>query len=181
MPPLVSVMWLEKENEISENAGGFTSCVCQSLSCVQLFVILRTVAHQAPLSMGFSRQEYWSGLPFPSPGESSQPRSQVQVSCIGRWILYHLSHEGSSHVFRVCIYHGVRMKRPSLELDSTERYSCCVKGVKIDSAGALVQGGEAGVFRSTLCSLPHPKQLCGLGQITSFPWAQTVHSIDSED
>ena len=33
-----------------------------------------TVAHQAPPSMGFSRQEYWSGLPFPSPGESSQPR-----------------------------------------------------------------------------------------------------------
>ena len=30
-----------------------------------------TVAHQAPLSMGFSRQEYWSGLPFPSPGDSS--------------------------------------------------------------------------------------------------------------
>ena len=33
-----------------------------------------TVAHQAPLSMGFSRQEYWSGLPSPSPGESSPAR-----------------------------------------------------------------------------------------------------------
>ena len=38
----------------------------QSLSHVRLFV---TVAHQAPLSMGFSRQEYWSGLPCPSPGD----------------------------------------------------------------------------------------------------------------
>ena len=39
-------------------------CVCvQLLSCVQLFVIPWTAAHQAPLSMGFSRQEYWSGLP----------------------------------------------------------------------------------------------------------------------
>ena len=37
------------------------------LSRVQLFVTPWTVAHQAPLSMGFSRQEYWSGLPFPSP------------------------------------------------------------------------------------------------------------------
>ena len=37
------------------------------LSHVQLFVILWTVSRQAPLSMGFSRQEYWSGLPFPSP------------------------------------------------------------------------------------------------------------------
>ena len=36
-------------------------------SCVWLFVTLCTVAHQAPLSMGFSKQEYWSGLPFPSP------------------------------------------------------------------------------------------------------------------
>ena len=36
--------------------------------CVRLFAILWTVAHQAPLSMGFSRQEYWSGLPCPPPG-----------------------------------------------------------------------------------------------------------------
>ena len=41
-----------------------------------------TVAHQALLSMRFSRQEYWSGLPFPSPGRSSQHRNQTQVSCI---------------------------------------------------------------------------------------------------
>ena len=42
-------------------------------SCVQLFVTPWTVAHQAPLSMGFSRQEYWSGLPFPSPGNLPDP------------------------------------------------------------------------------------------------------------
>ena len=40
----------------------------QLLSWVQLFVTPWTIAGQAPLSMGFSRQEYWSGLPFPSPG-----------------------------------------------------------------------------------------------------------------
>ena len=45
----------------------------QSLSCVQLFVTLWTVAHQAPLSMDFSRQEYWSGLPTPSPGDLPDP------------------------------------------------------------------------------------------------------------
>ena len=39
------------------------------LSCVRLFETPWTVAHQAPLSMKFSRQEYWSGLPFPSPGD----------------------------------------------------------------------------------------------------------------
>ena len=51
----------------------------KALSCVRFFVTLWTVAHQAPLSMEFSRQEYWSGLPFPSPGDlpdsGIEPRS----------------------------------------------------------------------------------------------------------
>ena len=42
-------------------------------SCVALFVTLWTVAHQAPLSIGFSRQEYWSGLPCHSPGDLPSP------------------------------------------------------------------------------------------------------------
>ena len=45
----------------------------KSLSRVQLFATLWTVAHQAAPSMGFSRQEYWSGLPFPSPGHLPNP------------------------------------------------------------------------------------------------------------
>ena len=40
---------------------------------MQLFVTLWTVARQAPLSMGFSRQEYWSGLPFPPPADLPNP------------------------------------------------------------------------------------------------------------
>ena len=43
------------------------------LSYVQLFVNPWTVAHQAPLSVEFSRQEYWSGLPFPPPGDPPDP------------------------------------------------------------------------------------------------------------
>ena len=46
----------------------------KSLSCVRLFAIPWTVAHQALPSMGFSRQECWSGLPFPSPGDLPNPR-----------------------------------------------------------------------------------------------------------
>ena len=45
----------------------------KSLSCVQFFTTPWTVAYQAPPSMGFSRQEYWSGLPFPSPGDLPDP------------------------------------------------------------------------------------------------------------
>ena len=43
------------------------------LSRVQLFAAPWTVARQAPLSMGFSRREYWSGLPFPFPGDLPNP------------------------------------------------------------------------------------------------------------
>ena len=45
----------------------------KSLNRVRLFVTLWTVAYQAPLSVGFSRQQYWSGLPFPSPGDLPNP------------------------------------------------------------------------------------------------------------
>ena len=65
------------------------------------------VAHQAPLSMGFSRQEYWSGLPCLPPGGSSQPRDQTPVSqvyFIGKQVFcfffffYHLCHLRSIYI-----------------------------------------------------------------------------------
>ena len=63
-------------------------CVC-TLSHVQLLVTPWTVAYQAPPSMGFSRQEYWSRLLFPSPGDL--PKQGIKfashISCIGRWVL----------------------------------------------------------------------------------------------
>ena len=49
------------------------ACMLSHFSCAQLLVTPRTVAHQAPLSMGFSRQEYWSGLPCPPPGNLPNP------------------------------------------------------------------------------------------------------------
>ena len=60
----------------------------KSLSYVRLFATLGTAAHQAPLSIGFSRQEYWSGLPFPSPGDlpdpGTEPRSPTCQADAGR-------------------------------------------------------------------------------------------------
>ena len=53
-----------------------------------------TVAYQAPLSMGFSRQEYWSGLPFPSPGDPPDPGIKLGFPHC-RQTLYRLSHQGS--------------------------------------------------------------------------------------
>ena len=60
-------------------------------NCVQLFATLWTVAHQAPLSMGFSQQEYWSGLPFPSTKDLPDPGIKPVISCVfctGRWVLH---------------------------------------------------------------------------------------------
>ena len=72
-------------------------------SRVQLFVIPWTVAHQAPLSLGFSRQEYWSGLPCPPPGDLPDPGTEP-VSLIfpafGRWVLYHWHHLGNPAVLQ---------------------------------------------------------------------------------
>ena len=58
------------------------------LSHVQLFVTPWTASCHAPLSMGFSRQEYWSGLPFPPPGDLPDPGIKPR-SIMGRWILYY--------------------------------------------------------------------------------------------
>ena len=65
----------------------------KSLSCVRLFATPWTVPYQASLSMGFCRQEYWSGLPVPSPGDVPHPRIEpgsptleadaLTSSCIG--------------------------------------------------------------------------------------------------
>ena len=66
----------------------FAASVVQSLSRIWLFATPWTVAHHTPLFMGFSRQEYWSGLHFLLQG-SSWTRDWTHVSCIGRQIVYH--------------------------------------------------------------------------------------------
>ena len=61
---------------LSDGGGGLVTKSCLTLET------LWTVAHQAPLSMGFPRQEYWSELPFPSPGDLPDPGIEPCVSCI---------------------------------------------------------------------------------------------------
>ena len=75
-------------------------CILSRFSHVWLFATLWTVAGQAPLSMGFSRQEYWVGCHSFSRG-SSWPRDRTcifQVSCIGRQVLYHLGSHVLDHL-----------------------------------------------------------------------------------
>ena len=69
-------MWKADDSRI---ACCYFRCV---LSRVQLFETLWTVAHQAPLSMGFSRHEYWSGLLFPSPEDLPDPGTEPGSSAL---------------------------------------------------------------------------------------------------
>ena len=111
-------------------ASHFMTCEMMTFACLLLFFVFFrcaffrasrsvvsdsatpwTVARQASLSMEFSRQEYYNGLPFPSPGGSSQPRDWIQVSHIaGRFftvlaagvswfVSKSMSHTGDSHSF----------------------------------------------------------------------------------
>ena len=57
----------------------------KSFQSVQLFVTLCTVACQAPLSMGFSKQEYWNGLPCPYPGDLPDPGIKPTSLCLLHW------------------------------------------------------------------------------------------------
>ena len=96
-------------------------CVCalSRFSCVWLFVILWTIDHQAPLSMGFSRQGYWSELPCPPPGDLPSPGTRP------RRILYCLSHKGSPRTLEWVAYPFSRGS--SQPRDRTE-VSCIVGG-----------------------------------------------------
>ena len=75
----MDVGWGENEREgiVESNVSDmqvYIACVyVNHFICVQLFVTLCSVAHPAPLSIGFSRQEYWSGLPWPPPGDLQDP------------------------------------------------------------------------------------------------------------
>ena len=67
-------IYIYRERERERERDAVLMCV---LNHVQLSAMPWTLAHQAPLSMGFSRQEYWSGLPFPFPGDLPDPGTEL--------------------------------------------------------------------------------------------------------
>ena len=67
-------------------------CVLSCFSRVLLFATLWTVAHQTPLSMGFSKQEYWNGLPYPPPRDLPNPGikpTSLMSPALTDWFFYH--------------------------------------------------------------------------------------------
>ena len=93
MHGFIHVFSFVHEHFFIQNTQDKKACACLLLSHIQLPAIPWTVAHQGPLSLGFPRQEYWSGLPFlplgdlPNPG--IKPASSV-LHC--KQILYLMSH-----------------------------------------------------------------------------------------
>ena len=87
------------------------TCMLSCFRHVWLFAALRTVAHQAPLSMGFSRQGYCNGLPCPPPGDLPNPgielaslRPPASLTSPGRQLLYHYQHPRRKPL-KMCTYH----------------------------------------------------------------------------
>ena len=84
------------------------------------FVTSWTAVHQAPLSMGFSRREYWSGLPCPHPGIfQTQGLNPGFMNC--RQILYHLSHQGS--LFTLIYLQQIKIQMYKV-VDGSMAYNC---------------------------------------------------------
>ena len=115
--------------------------VSQSLSRVQLFETPWTVACQAPLSIEFSRPEYWSGQMFPSPGIfPTQGLNPGLLHC--RWILYHMSYQGSplnkllefNSLFQVLFLVESKRKKP---IEGPLRSSHCCGQLVVSPAGNL--------------------------------------------
>ena len=78
------------------------ACMLSCFSCVRLSVTLCTVVHQAPLSMEFSRQEYWSDLPCPPPGglpnPGSEPVSPVATALLVDSLLLSFLQDGDQQI-----------------------------------------------------------------------------------
>ena len=81
-------IWLRCSQGAKSDTGSVPKLAC-AFSCIRFFAPPWTVAHQAPLSMKFSQQEYWSGLTFPSPGDipdpGIEPTSLMSPALAGRF------------------------------------------------------------------------------------------------
>ena len=120
----------QSQKEIWAWTASLHVCMLSCLSHVQHFGTQWTVAHQAPLSMGFSRQEYWTGLSFPSPGDLPNPGIKPwSPALVGRFFM-----EGATKKAPHNHYVTLRMKHPASNHGSSPpRYTCQMH--KLSGAG----------------------------------------------
>ena len=139
-------------------------CVMNCFSDVWLFAIPWTVACQAPLSVGFSRQEYWSGLPCPPPGDlpnpGIKPGSLISRALASRFFTTSAMLTATGHYFSllysipfVCLYNMVNMEMHCLDL-------CFKEGLVPGAVNVAAEPSAFSIFRDGLGrGLYHPS-LC---------------------
>ena len=112
---LVKFTWWQLSDKSTPTTKHEERKKVKSFSRVWLFVTLWTVAYQASLSKRFSRQEYWSGWPLPSPGDLPHPGINPGIlHC--RQTLYHLRHQGSNIIpgSQIEMWNGLYEKYPAI-------------------------------------------------------------------
>ena len=150
------------------------------LSCIQLFANPQMVADSVPVSMGFSRQEYWSGLPFPSPGDLPDPVSKSGLlPCLlhCRQILYCLANSLPNS--GMIEFSSVAQSRPIL----CDPMGCCTPGLPVlhqlpEFTQTHVHWVSDAIQPSHLLSSPSPPAF-GLSQHQGlFKWVSSSHQVD---
>ena len=129
----------------------FYGWVGQSSSCVRLFATSQTVARQAPLSVGFSRQEYWSGLPVSSPEDLPEPgikpRSPpLQADSLPSEL------QGRSHLLLYCMYLMCFGKKKSHHLE--KRSQCPDSRIIYEQGAYALAERPSCVVKSVLHTIP---------------------------
>ena len=128
-------------------------------SCVRLFATLWTVAHQAPLSIGFSRQEYWSGVSFPTTGDLPSPEIEPESPALASGFFTTVpSRKPLFHDGVFCIAHGELWWG---ERGTTDR----IQGQTLRAAGWLLER----IQRQSKLPLREPKVSVGSTDFRSHP------------
>ena len=119
------------------------------LSCVWLFAALWTIAHQAPLSMGFSRQEYWNGLPWPPPGclpdSSIKPTSLMTPALAGRFFTISTTWEALYFI------HECKKKEKAGRVSQSQHYWLYMRYISIPGLHPLDAIAQGPHPNHTLC------------------------------
>ena len=116
------------------------SCLalCDAMNCSLPGLLLLLLLLLLLCPLGFSKQEYWSGLPFPSPGDLFQPGDPTCISCIGGWVLYHWAICEATLSLAWLESQPLSFQKLSLRIpipESRNLVSCCVFSNKSSPSG----------------------------------------------